>query len=141
MPKPKSQTADDFGTDGKLTNVRRSDWPKVLQYICARLIDNGLGALVVLGLTTIGLVTVITYGMNSSDRKEILLAVLGRPGLAVLGWAIAFVEFFVFKYLFALRDRTHETELKRVAQVKNDAVQAKFPFELQSSEQSAKSKE
>lgn len=90
--------------------------------------------MLILGATVVGIFIVITYGMTSPDRKEVMLAILGWPFFGILGWFFAFLIFFVCRYTHTLREKTHTDEMNRAAEVKNQAVQAALPFELKSSE-------
>jgi len=119
-------------------NRKQSEWAKTARYVCARLIDNGLGRILIFGATIIGIVAVMAHGMTSADRKTVMLAALGRPFFGFLGWILAFAIFFVCRYTHTEREKTHEGEMKRVATVKNEAVQAALSFELKSSEEPPK---
>jgi hypothetical protein len=102
------------------------------------LIDNGLGGILILGCTIVGVVAVMTNGMNSADRKAVMIGILGWPFFGISGWILAFTTFLVCRYTHTVREGTHEVEMKRVATVKNEAVQAALPFELKSSEEPPK---
>jgi hypothetical protein len=67
-----------------------------------------------------------------------MLAILGWPFFGILGWILAFAVFVICKYTHNMRESTHDVEMKRVAAVKNEAVQAALPFELKSSEEPPK---
>jgi len=104
----------------------------------ARLIDNGLGGVLILGGTIVAVAAVMANGMTSSDRKAVMIAILGWPFFGILGWILAFAIFLICRYTHTVRERTHENEMNRVATVKNEAVQAALPFELKSSEEPPK---
>jgi phosphate/sulfate permease len=90
--------------------------------------------MLILGATVVGVFAVMAYGMTSPDRKEVMIAILSWPFFGILGWLLAFAIFFVCRYTHSLRDKTHTIEMNRIAEVKNQAVQAALPFELKSSE-------
>ena len=115
-------------------NKSKSDWPDVAKFTLLKLIDNGLGALLLLAVLLCVLAWVLTNGMSSADRKDLILQTMRMPYLAPFGWALALLELFAFRYIYQERDRTHEREMQRCADEKNKAVQAQFPFQLQSSE-------
>ena len=119
-------------------NKKQSEWAKTLRYVIARVIDNGLGGLLIFGAVLVAIVAVMARGMSSADRKEVMLAVLGWPFFAILGWLVAFGVVLICMYSHRSRERTHEIEMNRVAEVKNQAVQAALPFELTSSEEPPK---
>jgi hypothetical protein len=134
MPMRRTPRSGEFSDSTSGVNRKQSEWAKTARYICARLIDNGLGGMLILGATVVGTFAVMAYGMTSPDRKEVMLAILGWPFFGIVGWLFAFMIFFVCRYTHAVRDRTHTTEMNRNAEVKNQAVQAALPFELKSSE-------
>ncbi len=119
-------------------NRKQSEWAKTLRYMFARLIDNGLGGVLILGGTIVAVAAVMANGMTSSDRKAVMIAILGWPFFGILGWILAFAIFLICRYTHTVRERTHENEMNRVATVKNEAVQAALPFELKSSEEPPK---
>ena len=119
-------------------NRKQSEWAKTLRYMFARLIDNGLGGVLILGGTIVAVAAVMANGMTSADRKAVMIAILGWPFFGILGWILAFAIFLICRYTHTVRERTHENEMNRVATVKNEAVQAALPFELKSSEEPPK---
>jgi hypothetical protein len=119
-------------------NRKQSEWARTAKYVIARIIDNGLGGLLIFGSVIVATVAVMSYGMSSADRKAVMLAVLGWPFFGILGWLAAFGVLLVCMYSHRSRERTHEGEMNRVAEVKNKAVQAALPFELTSSEEPPK---
>lgn len=120
--------------DPKPRNKPKSSWPDACFSIVSKLVDNGLGALVVFSLLLIGLAWVTTSGLTSADRKEIIMAITQNPILGVAGWMVAIALVFIFRYIYRDRDATHEREMQRVADVKNIAVQTRLKLPLQSSE-------
>lgn len=124
----------EFSTGTAAVNRKASEWAKTARYVCARLIDNGLGGILILGGTLVGVFAVMVNGMSSSDRKEVMLAILGWPFFGILGWLLAFGTFLICRYTHSLREKTHTGEINRMAAVKNEVVQAALPFELKSSD-------
>jgi hypothetical protein len=119
-------------------NKKPSEWARTCRYVIARIIDNGLGGLLIFGGIIVAIVWVMAHGMTSGDRKEVMVRVLGWPFFGILGWLVAFGILLICMYSHRARERTHEGEINRVAEVKNKVVQAALPFELTSSEEPPK---
>jgi hypothetical protein len=134
----RQKPSDNFSSQGSGVNRKQSEWAKTARYVCARLIDNGLGGVLLFGATIVAIFAVMAHGMTSTDRKEVMIAMLGWPFFGILGWLLAFATFLICRYTHTLRERTHQGEMNRVATVKNEAIQAALPLELKSSEEPPK---
>lgn len=138
MASPRTPAPGEFSGKTAAVNRKQSEWANTARYVCARLIDNGLGGILIFGATIIGIFVVMAHGMTSQDRKEVMLAILGWPFFGILGWIVAFSVFLICRYTHSGREKTHTHEMNRIAAVKNEAIQAALPFELKSSESTPK---
>ena len=123
-----------------MANKPKSQWPENTKEMVCHAVDGGLGGLIILGAIIIGVAWVLSSGMTSADRKEMILAILGWKIFGGAGWFFAIAEIFIFKAIYDSRDRTDKSEVDRMAKQRDRAVQTKLPFELQSSNPSLKEK-
>ena len=81
----------------------------------------------------------IVWKLDSADLKEVLLKVASQVGW--IGYVIAPVSIFISVKILNWRERFYQEEMRRVVEVRNKAVQAKFELQLQSSVEKNKSNE
>ena len=107
-------------------NRLKSGWQTVAEKVLCKAITTGnilpFGLVVIAGI--------IAWRLPAADLKEIILTVVNSAWFCVGGWALFAISLYGCKKLIAWRESTHLNEVMRMAEVKNQAVQAHFALPL-----------
>jgi hypothetical protein len=107
-------------TEKKPTNsYRAKSWADTACFLGNLVIQRGL--LVPAGAILI--ILLIVWKLDSKDLASVLNQIVGRVWFGVGGWAVAFIVVYVSIRIYRAKDRTHRSEIERIAGVKNVAVQ------------------
>lgn len=109
-----------------------------MSQILSRLIDGlqRLGTKAIssgnFGLFVVGIVAgSIVWKLDSKDLKEILIAFAER--VQWFGFPVALLTVYISKRTLDWRERIHQVELERLAQIRNQLIQPRIEQPLQSS--------
>src|SRR5213595_2514596 len=107
-------------------NRVKSGWQDVVEKVLCKAITTG--NIIPFGLLVIG--GIIGLKLPPSDLKEVILNIVNSAWFSVAGWVLFVISLYGCKKLIAWRESTHQNEMKRIAEVKNQAVQAHFELPL-----------
>src|SRR2546430_12436911 len=107
-------------------NRLRSGWQTTVEKVLCKAITTGnivpFGLLVIAGI--------IAWKLPPADLKEVILTMVKSVWFCVGGWVLFVISLYGCKKLIAWRESAHQDEMKRMAEVKNEAVQAHFTLPL-----------
>jgi hypothetical protein len=109
-------------------NRHKNRWDVAEKVLCKAITT---GNIVPFGILAIG--AIIAWRLNPLDLKEVILAVVNSAWFCVLGWLFFLISIYACKKLLTWRDSIHQKEMTRMAEVKNQAVQAHFELPLSTS--------
>ena len=95
------------------------------------LISSGYGLALILMIGFVACVWGVFSGMESGDKKEALLAILGWLALGIAGWLCSGLTIFISSYLLRFQATAHKQQIAALTETKEAAltIQERLPLD------------
>ena len=108
---------------------RSGTWPDVAAYLGGKIIDSGY----LVPFCVLAIVGLLVWRMDAKGVADVLSKLIDEAWFCAGGWILSIVTTVVSVKLLRWRERMHQGEIERMAEVKRVAIQKHFELELPTS--------